>query len=69
MILKPYESVGEVPLLNALVAAFPDSIGLRCFIHMEDNIRDQQQAACNTWGEVCYHAYMTYLAILLATQR
>ena len=48
MILKPYESVGEVPLLNALVAAFPDSIGLRCFIHMEDNIRDQQQAACNT---------------------
>ena len=36
--LKAYGSDGELPLLNALVAAFPDAIGLRCFIHMKDNI-------------------------------
>lgn len=38
--LKSYGSDGEVSLLNALVAAFPDAIGLRCFIHMKDNIGD-----------------------------
>ena len=39
--LKAYGSDGEVALLNALVAALPDSIGLRCFNHMRDNIEDQ----------------------------
>ena len=38
--LKAYGSDGEVTLLNALVAAFPDAIGLRCFIHMKDDIED-----------------------------
>lgn len=38
--LEAYGSDGEVPPLNGLVAEFPDSIGLRCFIHMKDNIED-----------------------------
>ena len=38
--LKGYGSDGEVPQLNGLVAAFPDAIGLRCFIPTKDNIED-----------------------------
>lgn len=39
--LKAYGSDGELPLLNALVATYPPpTIGLRCFIHMKDNLED-----------------------------
>ena len=38
--LKAYGSDEEVSLLNASIAAFPDAIGLRCFIHMKDNIEN-----------------------------
>ena len=37
---KAYGSDEEVPLLNALAAAFSDAVGLRCFIHMKDNVED-----------------------------
>jgi hypothetical protein len=39
--LKAYGSDGELPLLNALVAAFPDALGLRCFLHTKDNLEDK----------------------------
>lgn len=42
--LKAYGSDGELPLLNALIAVFPEpTIGLRCFIHMKDNLEDALQ--------------------------
>ena len=50
--LKAYGSDGEVPLLNALVAAFPDAIGLRCFIHMKDNIEDHLRNKLHVKSEV-----------------
>ena len=50
--LKAYESDGEVPLLNALAAAFPDAIGLRCFIHMKDSIEDHLRNKLHVKSEV-----------------
>ena len=50
--LKAYGSDGEVPLLNALVAAFPDAIGLRYFIHMKDNIKDHLHNTLHVKSEV-----------------
>ena len=50
--LKAYGSDGEVLLLNALIAAFPDAIGLRCFIHMKNNIENHLQNKLSTKGEV-----------------
>ena len=50
--LKAYGSDGEVSLLNALVAAFPDAIGLRCFIHMKDNIEDHLHNKLRVKSEV-----------------
>ena len=64
--LKAYGSDGEVTLLNALVAAFPDAIGLRCFIHMKDNIEDHLRTSNLKWSLL---SYMTYSVMLLATQR
>ena len=64
--LKAYGSDGEVTLLNALVAAFPDAIGLRCFIHMKDDIEDHLRTSNLKWSLL---SYMTYSVMLLATQR
>lgn len=50
--LKAYGSDGEVSLLNALIAAFPDAIGLRCFIHMKDNIENHLQNKLHVKAEV-----------------
>ena len=50
--LKAYGSDGEVSLLNALIAAFPDAIGLRCFIHMQDNIENHLQNKLHVKAEV-----------------
>ena len=50
--LKGYGSDGEVRLLNALVAAFPDAIGFRCFIHMKDNIEDHLHNKLHVKSEV-----------------
>lgn len=38
--LKAYGTDGELPLINALLAAFPDAVGLRCFLHMRNNLED-----------------------------
>ena len=39
--LKAYGSDGELPLINALLAAFgQETIALRCFLHMKDNLQD-----------------------------
>jgi len=40
--LQAYGSDGEVALLNALLAVFgQNTIGLRCFIHMKNNLEDK----------------------------
>ena len=49
---KAYGSDGEVSLLNALIGAFPDAIGLRCFIHMKNNIENHLQ---NKLGAAIIH--------------
>ena len=67
--LKAYGSDGEVPLLNVLVAAFPDAIGLICFIHMEDKIEDHLRNKLQVKPEVKSAIIFTYLAMLLVTQR
>ena len=42
----------KYPLLNALVAAFPDAIGLRWFIHMKDNMEDHLRNKLHVKSEV-----------------
>ncbi|XP_031565581.1 uncharacterized protein LOC116300780, partial [Actinia tenebrosa] len=41
--LKAYGSDGEIALINALLAAFPEAIGLRCFIHIRNNLEESLQ--------------------------
>ena len=50
--LKAFGSDGELALINALIAAFPDAIGLRCFIHMKDNIENHLTNKLHVKAEV-----------------
>jgi hypothetical protein len=50
--LQAYGSDGEVSLINALIAAFHKSIGLRYFLHMKNNLEETLLKKCVIKPEV-----------------